>query len=270
MGSDFRELLVRRRGNRGRVVFGGLLTAVVFACAPAWSQVQAPTQADAQPAQPKTPPDNSSLDAPLFYQLLIGEMELSAGRAGSAYEVMLDAARRTRDETLFKRAVDIALQSRAGEQALEATRAWRQAAPDAVDARRYQLQILIALNRLEEAGDPADPYLVTGEATLDTGRQPEFLLIADGQQIDVSRIGPNRNAKTGRDPAISMRQRAVRAPCMSRRMSLQLRPNARCATTTASAAFCTWCAPRNGTVIGSPAIENDGVSVASTRIPATR
>src|SRR5207244_13313254 len=94
-------------------------------------------------APPKGEPDNSSLDAPLFYQLLIGELELNAGRASSAYEVVLDAARRTHDEALFRRAVDIALQSRAGEQALEATRAWREATPDSIDARRHQLQIPI-------------------------------------------------------------------------------------------------------------------------------
>lgn len=58
-----------------------------------------------------------------------------------------------------------------------------------------------------EVGSTDDPYVVTGEATLDTGKDQKFLLIADGQQIDVSRIGPSRNAKTGRDPAISMRQR---------------------------------------------------------------
>ncbi|WP_442953924.1 AsmA family protein [Pararhizobium sp.] len=61
-----------------------------------------------------------------------------------------------------------------------------------------------------ELGPVADPYVVTGEATLDTGKAPEFLLIADGQQIDVSRIGNSNNgttAKTGRDPAISLRQR---------------------------------------------------------------
>ncbi len=59
-----------------------------------------------------------------------------------------------------------------------------------------------------EAGDPADPYLVTGEATLDTGKQPEFLLIADGQQIDVSRIGRNgEQGKTGRNAQTSARQR---------------------------------------------------------------
>ncbi|PWE54454.1 hypothetical protein DEM27_20335 [Metarhizobium album] len=59
-----------------------------------------------------------------------------------------------------------------------------------------------------EIGDTQDPYVVTGEATLDTGKQPEFLLTADGQQIDVNRIG-NRGTegKTGRDAAISAHQR---------------------------------------------------------------
>jgi len=59
-----------------------------------------------------------------------------------------------------------------------------------------------------EAGPRADPYVVTGEATLDTGRAPEFLLIADGQQIDISRIGNSgEGGKTGRDPQLSVRQR---------------------------------------------------------------
>ncbi|WP_133032915.1 AsmA family protein [Shinella granuli] len=59
-----------------------------------------------------------------------------------------------------------------------------------------------------EAGPHEDPYVVTGEATLDTGRAPEFLLIADGQQIDVSRIGNSgEGGKTGRNPQVSVRQR---------------------------------------------------------------
>jgi tetratricopeptide (TPR) repeat protein len=151
---------MRARGHGGRVVLGGLVTAVALASTPVLAQQQVQdAQAAATMAAPKTAPENSSLDAPLFYQLLIGELEMSAGRAGSAYEVVLDAARRTRDEALFKRAVDIALQSRAGEQALDATRAWRQSAPDALDARRYQLQILIALNRLEDAGEPLKSWI---------------------------------------------------------------------------------------------------------------
>jgi len=59
-----------------------------------------------------------------------------------------------------------------------------------------------------EVGMVDDPYVVTGEATLDTGSNPEFLLTADGQQIDVNRLG-NRgtNGKTSRSAAVSARQR---------------------------------------------------------------
>jgi uncharacterized protein involved in outer membrane biogenesis len=39
-----------------------------------------------------------------------------------------------------------------------------------------------------EVGAVEDPYVVTGEATIDTGEEPEFLLIAEGQQIDVDRL----------------------------------------------------------------------------------
>lgn len=108
---------------------------------------------------PSEPVQNSALDSPLFYQLLIGEMEMRAGRAGSAYEVVLDAAKRTNDDNLFQRAVDIALQARAGEQALAATKAWRQAQPGSTDARRYQIQILVALNRIDEVGEPLKSWI---------------------------------------------------------------------------------------------------------------
>ena len=73
---------------------------------------------------------NSSLNAPLFYQLLKGEMELRAGQAGEAFEDILDAARKTRDESLFRRATEIALQTRAGDSALVAVQAWRGAVPE--------------------------------------------------------------------------------------------------------------------------------------------
>ncbi len=99
-------------------------------------------------------PDNSTLDARLFYQLMIGEMELRAGQAGTAYEVMLDAARRSRSEQLYKRATEIALQARAGEQGLASARAWREAAPGSIEAHRFVLQLLLALNRAPEVVEP--------------------------------------------------------------------------------------------------------------------
>src|SRR5678816_2074430 len=98
--------------------------------------VAGPVRAAAAAAEPI---ENSSLDAPLFYQLLLGEIELRQGQAGTAYQLMIDAARRIKDEQLFRRATDIALQARAGDQALSATLAWRQALPESVDALRYHI-----------------------------------------------------------------------------------------------------------------------------------
>ena len=58
-----------------------------------------------------------------------------------------------------------------------------------------------------EVGPKENPYIVTGEATLDTGPKPEFLLTADGQQIDVNRLSDGPQAKTGRNPAASAQRR---------------------------------------------------------------
>ena len=111
--------------------------------------------AAAQTPEAESPPvTNSRLTAPLFYQLLIGEIELRQGSAGAAYDLILDAARKTRDEQLFRRATEIALQARAGDQALAAVVAWRTALPTSLDALRYQVQLLVALNRLPETMEP--------------------------------------------------------------------------------------------------------------------
>ena len=99
-------------------------------------------------------PENSNLDSQLFYQLLIGEIELRDGQAGAAYEVLLDAARRTKDEQLFRRVTDIAVQVRAMERALSAAKAWRSAVPDSLQAHRYVVQLLVSLNRVGEAAEP--------------------------------------------------------------------------------------------------------------------
>ncbi len=113
-----------------------------------------PAQAQASPAASAPAVQNSELDAPLFYQLLVGEMELRAGQPGVAFQVLLDAARRTGDSELYRRAVNIALQARAGDQALIAARAWRDAVPDSVEAHQTILQLLAALNRPGEAAGP--------------------------------------------------------------------------------------------------------------------
>ena len=78
---------------------------------------------------PPTAAENSALDAPLFYQLLLGELELRSGEpARPATQLMLDAARRTtRRSAVPARGRHRAAGARR-RQALAAARAWRQAA----------------------------------------------------------------------------------------------------------------------------------------------
>lgn len=116
----------------------------------------APTPPSVQSREGTTtpPPTPSRLDAPLFYQLLIGELELRNGEPATAYAVLLDAARRTRDESLFERAMEIALRAQAGNEALTAANAWRQAHPQSLPAVQAQVRILLALNRLAALGEP--------------------------------------------------------------------------------------------------------------------
>lgn len=150
-----------------RVHPGGLrLPALVLALAAAG--LAAPPSAGAQPvtparrvppATPAPPVDNSRLDAPLFYQLLLAEMQLRNGDPATGFQLLLDAARRSRDEAVFRRATEIALQARAGDQALAAVLAWREALPASADALRYQVQMLVALNRVAEAEEPLGTLL---------------------------------------------------------------------------------------------------------------
>ena len=80
-------------------------------------------------------------------------MSAQGGDPGMGFSLMLDAARKTEDPRLFQRAVEIALQARAGESALQAARSWQDTLPDSREANRFVLQILIAINRLDDVPD---------------------------------------------------------------------------------------------------------------------
>lgn len=145
--------------------------------------------------------DNSNLDASLFYQLLIGELELSASEGSTAFLVMLDAANKTKNEQLYKRATDMALQIRAGSQALIVVQSWRTALPTSREAHRYLIQLLVALNRAPETAEPLRslikltsaaerPGLIASlprffERTSDSKAVPEVIEAALEPSIDV-------------------------------------------------------------------------------------
>src|SRR5687768_10635120 len=112
-----------REFRSARALAAAALSAALLAAPLALAQ--SPTA----PKPASEPPTHSALDASLFFQLLVGELELRSGQPSTAVDVVLDAARRTKDESLFLRAIEIALQARSGEQALGAARAWRTAYP---------------------------------------------------------------------------------------------------------------------------------------------
>ena len=139
--------------------------AAALACAAAAAALPAMAQTPAQATVPAPPAELSdsdtassdaaaALNAELFYELLLSEMTASRGDPGTGFALMLDAARRSGDPQLYRRATEIALQSRSAEYALMAARAWKSAQPQSRDANRYLLRILVSLNRIEDSAQP--------------------------------------------------------------------------------------------------------------------
>ncbi|MEW6694460.1 MAG: tetratricopeptide repeat protein [Pseudomonadota bacterium] len=113
----------------------------------------APAQSLPTPSQESAAPaaSASALDAELFYQLLLAELQRRQD-PGAAYSLVLDAAKRLREPALFRHAIEMALQGRAPNAALTAARDWQATLPSDEDARRTELQLLLALQRVRETG----------------------------------------------------------------------------------------------------------------------
>lgn len=153
----------------GTLALCGLSTAFAqdnAAAPPSNAASTAPSSVVAKP-----PVQNSSMDGALFYQILVAEVQANAGDAGSAYQLYLESARRHQIGQLYQRAVEIALRGRAGEQALTAAKAWRQAMPQSKEASEYTAQILLALGRTSDLAAP----LRTLIQLTPTPQQPQVL-----------------------------------------------------------------------------------------------
>lgn len=135
-------------------------TCVFPALAQTGERASEPASAPVQEEEEAT----AALNAELFYELLLGEITTSEGDPATGYNLMLDAARRSGDPQLYRRATEIALQSRSGEYALAAARAWKEALPQSRDANRYLLRILVALNRIDDSAEPLRQELARSSA----------------------------------------------------------------------------------------------------------
>ena len=93
----------------------------------------------------------AAMNAELFYELLVGEMSAAQGDMTNAVALLMEAARNSQSQQLYRRATEMALQSRSGQRALMAASEWQQNFPDSREANRYVLRILLMLNRVSES-----------------------------------------------------------------------------------------------------------------------
>ena len=151
-------------GAARRHALAGLALALLLPVG-AWAQKNAALPPSAPASVPTIAPpaapavENSYLDGPLLYQLLLAEFALRESQPGDAVELMLEAARRNKDDALYRRALQIAVEAGAGDKALSITRSWRQAMPRSTEALRTEIQLLIAFDRLPETAEPLKQLL---------------------------------------------------------------------------------------------------------------
>jgi tetratricopeptide (TPR) repeat protein len=140
------------------------LSALVSACAvvpkeqaapaPEAPAVPAPTPAaeaiaKAAPLDDKLP--SVELTSDLFYKLTKAELDFKRGQWQSAYVTMMVLAQQTRDPRLARRASEMALSAKQGNEALAAIRLWRELAPESDEAAQYFLGFAVLGDDLGEA-----------------------------------------------------------------------------------------------------------------------
>jgi tetratricopeptide (TPR) repeat protein len=122
------------------------LTLFVGTFNSAWAK-SAPT-----PVEPESAViENSKLNSEWMLLILLGEMQVTQGNPGAGYSMIFEAARKSGDEAVYKRSVEVALAARSGQSALESAKAWKKAHPKSHEANSYVLQIQIALNQIAES-----------------------------------------------------------------------------------------------------------------------
>lgn len=151
-----------------QAIFGLAPFAVSGAVAQAVTGQLSPISAATAPRGETALIENSALDTPLFYQLILGELNAQSGEPGVGFSLILDAARKTASPKLYERAVEVAIQARSGDAALQAARAWKLAFPGSREANGWILQILTGLNRVGETLEPLKSE-ITNAAPVDRG-----------------------------------------------------------------------------------------------------
>jgi Flp pilus assembly protein TadD len=102
-------------------------------------------------AQPTDVLPNNALTGDMLYRITKAELEFKQGEWQGPFVTMMALAQQTRDPRLAKRAADMALVAKQGNEAVAAIRLWRSLAPDSDEAAQYFLGFAVAGNDLSEA-----------------------------------------------------------------------------------------------------------------------
>jgi tetratricopeptide (TPR) repeat protein len=126
---------------------------------PLWVMAQAKT-----PATASTASQQAVEQAEVVYQVMLAESLMRQQSPADAYALFADAARKSQDPQIFRRAAEAAWRAGLSNQSLAAARQWVELAPNDREAPRVVAQIYASLNRPKEAV----PFLVS-----DLSRTPD-------------------------------------------------------------------------------------------------
>ncbi len=136
-------------------LFGVVCAALLFsACAQA-PERYTEARPEAQPSPVEEPVSralpNQELTEQTLFELLVAEVAAQRGDYAVATSAYLGLARRTRDPRIAQRAVEVAVQGRYADAALQAARLWFEIDPESLEARQALAGLLVTSNQLDEA-----------------------------------------------------------------------------------------------------------------------
>lgn len=107
-----------------------------------------PLTAFAQPAETTTSTGE------LAYLVLVGEMQVAAQKPHIGYSLLMEAARKSGDAGIYRRAIAVAMQMQSFVGALDAAKAWAKAQPQDPEPLRFMVQLLVSTQRLDQSRAP--------------------------------------------------------------------------------------------------------------------
>jgi tetratricopeptide (TPR) repeat protein len=116
---------------------------------------------EAVSAPPATAAAAAEITGQQVFQLLLGEVALQRDQLDLAVSAYQDLAWSTRDQEVTKRAVELASVARQYPLALKLTRLWLELDPESEHARMTEVNLLIALGRIEEVDAPMTALLAS-------------------------------------------------------------------------------------------------------------